>query len=106
MHFADLCSNINLYYPDNSGVIKNYNINKGVSGKNILVEFENSEICVDVWVSSSGSGEIIQEYINERITFTDIDLIWDRHFSSGLYSASATALDETINSIGIGDYDE
>ena len=67
-HFADLCSNINLYYPDNNGVIKNYNINKGVSGKNILVEFENSELCVDVWVSSSG--EVIQEYINERIRNT------------------------------------
>jgi hypothetical protein len=100
-----LCQNINLYYPDSNGVITNYNINKGVSGKNILVEFENSEICVDVWVSSSG--EVIQEYINDRITTTDIDLIWDRHFASGLYSASATSLvDETINSIGIGDYDE
>jgi hypothetical protein len=81
MHFADLCSDINLYYPDDS-VIKNYNINKGVSGKNILVKFVNSEICVDVWVSSSG--EVVQEYINERITTDDIDLIWDRYFASGV----------------------
>jgi hypothetical protein len=72
-----LCSDINLYYPDDS-VIKNYNINKGVSGKNILVEFVNSEICVDVWVSSSG--EVVQEYINERITNAGIDSIWDRVF--------------------------
>lgn len=73
-----MCSDINLYYPDYSVVIKNYNINKGVSGKNILVEFVNSEICVDVWASSSG--EIVQEYINERITNAGIDSIWDRVF--------------------------
>jgi hypothetical protein len=82
MYFADLCSNINLYCPDSNGVIKNYNINKGVSGETILVKFENSEICVEVWLSSSG--EVVQEYLNERITNTDIDLIWDRYFASGV----------------------
>ena len=41
------------------------------------------------------------------LTNNDIDLIWGRYFSSGGYgSASATAIDEQINSIGIGDYDE
>ena len=41
------------------------------------------------------------------ITTDDIDLIWNSYFSEDGYgSASATALDDVINSIGVGDYDE
>ena len=42
------------------------------------------------------------------MTTEDIDLIWDSYFSSGYGSgsASATAEDDVINSVGVGDYDE
>ena len=104
--FDSLCFKNTIINDNETGNIQKYNIKKGVSGKTINVEFINSEIGIDVWVTSSG--ELIQEPINSHITFGDIDLIWNRHFNSGSYgSGSASAiLDDVINSIGIGDYDE
>jgi hypothetical protein len=87
--------------------MQKYNIKKGVSEKTINVEFINSEIGIDVWVTSSG--ELIQEPINEYISFSDIDLIWEKYFSSGSYSDSESTNDihdEIINSVDVGDYDE
>ena len=100
--FDDSCFKNNV-----EGTMRKYNIKKGVSNKNIYVEFINSEIGIDVWVTSSG--ELIQEPINEYISFEDIDLMWDEIFCSEGYYSSTDVVEEeyeNINSIGIGDYDE
>lgn len=54
-------------------------------------------------------GAVIDDVAIELIPLTngDIDLIWNKYFNEGGYgSGSATAVDEVINSVGVGDYDE
>ena len=104
--FDDLCFKIKVIKDNETGNMQKYNIKKGVSEKTINVEFINSEIGIDVWVTSSG--ELIQEPINEYISLGDIDLMWGEFFYSegAYYSGTSQNSEEIINSIGIGDYDE
>lgn len=54
-------------------------------------------------------GVVVDDVAIELIPLTnsDIDLIWNKYFNEGGYgSGSATAVDEVINSVGVGDYDE
>lgn len=80
VNFDNGCSgNTILIDNNNVGLLKNYNINKGVNNQEIHVKFPTSPIEVNVWVASSG--EVIQEYINDFMTDSDIDEIWDTYFN-------------------------
>ena len=51
--------------------------------------------------------ELVMVDADTIMTENDIDLMWDYYFESGsYYSGSYIALDDIINSIGVGDYDE
>lgn len=74
---------------------------KEPSHTNVLWDdFENLKIYRNgVWENVCKGGS--------TLTDTEIDLIWDEVFSDNSYDyASYSFLDEHINSIGIGDYDE
>ena len=80
--FGNRCHDNSLTIDGKSGGVlklKNYNINKGVNNQEIHVKFPDSDIEVNVWVSSSG--EVIQEYINDYMTDSDIDEIWNTYFN-------------------------
>jgi hypothetical protein len=79
VNFDNGCSGNTILIDNNVGLLKNYNINKGVNNKNITVKFTDSDIEVNVWVASSG--EVIQEYINDYMTDSDIDEIWNTYFN-------------------------
>jgi hypothetical protein len=82
VNFDNGCSGNTITIDGKSGGVlklKNYNINKGVNNKNITVKFTDSDIEVNVWVASSG--EVIQEYINDYMTDSDIDEIWNTYFN-------------------------
>ena len=79
LYFDDGCSfNTIIINGENGDEVKNYNINKGVYSKEITIKYINSDIEVNVWVTSSG--DVVQEYINDYMTDSDIDEIWNKYF--------------------------
>jgi hypothetical protein len=93
-------------------LLKNINVNRGVSGTSdsynyINIDKLNSDYEIQVYKDEYGY--ICIDSFPVSLTTNDIDLVWAKYFNDGGYgssSASATAAEEIINSIGVGDYDE
>ena len=114
-HFDDGCSyNViwNSSTTSSSVSLKNININRGVTGTKSNYNFINIDTLnagYEIQVYNDESGNICIDSFPVPLTTNDIDLLWAKYFNIGGYgssSDSATAVDDIINSIGVGDYDE